>query len=187
VNDTSANDANKPSPVEGPTPTEPTIEIPSGQEFAALRQERDLLEQQLQRALADTANMRRRQQKETDDNRRRVIEGMTQELLPVLDTFTMALTAYETGSDAKALIEGVRMTRTLLVGALERHGLQEIVAAGAAFDPSKHQAVAVEPADNVPAGQILRVLQAGYQLGEYVVRHSRVVVAGKAQDPPPST
>lgn len=161
---------------------EPTVEIPSHeQELTRLREERDHLEQQLQRQLADAANMRRRQRQELDDNRRRVLEGLAQELLPALDTFAMALAAHESGSDANALVEGVRMTRVLLTGALERHGLQEIQALGQPFDPARHEAVAVEPTAGVPEGQIVRVLQTGYQLGDRVVRYSRVVVAG----PPP--
>jgi molecular chaperone GrpE len=70
------------------------------------------------------------------------------------------------------------MTRMLLTSALERHGLQEIRAEGQSFDPLRHEAVAAEPAPGVPEGQILRVLQAGYLIGDKVVRHSRVVVAG---------
>jgi molecular chaperone GrpE len=160
-------------------PPEPTVEIPTHErEFTRLKDERDQLEVQLQRTLADTANMRRRQKQEMDDARRRVLESLTQELLPVLDTFSMALQAHETGGDPKALIEGVKLVRTLLSGALERHGLQEIAAVGLSFDPSRHEAVAVESAPGVPDGQVLRVLQTGYLLGDRVVRHSRVVVAG---------
>lgn len=163
---------------------EPTVAIPGrDQELAKLREERDLLEQQLQRQLADAANMRRRHRQELDDNRRRVLEGLAQELLPVLDTFDSALAATADAGAAgpASLMEGVRMTRVLLASALERHGVQEIQALGKQFDPSLHDAVAVEPAPGVPAGQVLRVLQPGYQLGERVIRHSRVVVAGPAK------
>ena len=167
-------------------PDEPTVEIPKQDlELARVQAERDHFEVQLQRTLADTANMRRRQKQEMDDVRRRTVEGITQELLPVLDTFAMALHAYDTqGSDPKALIEGVRMVRTLLSGALERHGLAEIAAAGLPFDPARHEAVAVEPTQDVPAGHVVRVLQPGYQLGDRVVRHSRVTVAGAPNQPP---
>jgi molecular chaperone GrpE len=162
------------------TPEEPTVEIPrDDQEFTRLKEERDHLESQLQRTLADTANMRRRQKQEMDDARRRVLEGLTQELLPVLDSFGMAIQAHDApGGDPAALVEGVRLVRTLLTGALERHGLQEIAAQGLPFDPARHEAVAVEPAAGVPEGHVVRVLQPGYQLGDRVVRHSRVTVAG---------
>ena len=159
---------------------EPTVEIPTHeQELQRLREERNNFEQQLQRQLADAANVRRRQRQEMDDQKRRVIEGLTQELLPALDSFGMALTAFDGGStDPKVLVEGVRMTRMLLTSALERHGLAEIKAEGQPFDPLRHEAVGVEPTTTTPEGHVLRVLQSGYLLGDRVVRHSRVVVAG---------
>lgn len=166
---------------------EPVVEIPAhDQEVARLRDERDLLEQQLQRSLADTANMRRRQKQEADDNRRRVVEELTLDLLPVLDTFTMALAAGEQeNTDPKALLEGVRLVRTMLWNVLAQRGLAEIAAEGQQFDPLYHDAVAVEPSPGVPEGRIVRVLQTGYTLGDRVVRHSRVVVAGPAANASP--
>ena len=91
-------DANKASPDQSKAEgsTEPTVEIPPHEhEMTQLRAERDQLEQKLQRAMADTQNIRRRQKQEMDDSRRRVLEGLTQELLPVLDSFTLALQAYD--------------------------------------------------------------------------------------------
>ena len=183
MNDTGTNDQGPSDPqAADKAAKEPTVEIPTHErELARLRDERDQLEQQLQRQLADAANMRRRQRQELDDNKRRVLEGLAQELLPALDSFGMALTAFDAGqTDPKALVEGVRMTRMLLHSALERHGLQEIKATGALFDPSKHEAVGMEPSPGTAEGQIVRVLQTGYQLGDRVVRHSRVIVAGPA-------
>ena len=164
---------------------EPTVEIPGQEvEMTKLRAERDHLEQQLQRAMADTQNIRRRQRQEMDDSRRRVLEGMTQELLPVLDSFGLAVQAYDNakadGNDGatSGLVEGVRMVQTLLSGALERHGLQEIPAIGLPFDPARHEALGVEPRDGIPENQVVRVVQTGYLLGDHVVRHSKVIVAG---------
>jgi molecular chaperone GrpE len=168
-------------------PGEPPVQIPARDaELLRLKTERDQLEAQLQRALADAVNMRRRQKQEMDESRNRVLEGLAQELLPVLDSFTMALQAHESGHDLESLVEGVRLVRTLLSGALERHGLQEIQAEGKPFDPARHEAVAVEPTKSVPEGRVLRVLQTGYMLGDRVVRHSKVVVAGSTT-PNPTT
>lgn len=165
---------------------EPMVEIPAHeQEMIRVREERDQFEQQLQRSMADTANIRRRHSQELADARRRVLEGLTQELLPVLDTFALALQAYDSQAgegqtnDPKALVEGVRMVKTMLSGALERHGLQEIPAQGQPFDPARHEALGVEPTDEVPENHVARVLQTGYAIGDHVVRHSKVMVAGK--------
>jgi molecular chaperone GrpE len=125
--------------------------------------------------------MRRRQQQEADESRRRIIEGFTQELLPVVDSFQLALQAGAEGGPAAeigALLDGVRLVQSLLVAALERHGLQEIVAQDRPFDPARHEAVAVEPRADVPPGRVLKVLQAGYLLGDRVLRHAKVLVSG---------
>lgn len=183
MNEEHQNDTKTPGADGGEEPTTETRE----NDRRRLEDERDQLEQKLQRALADLANMRRRQRQEIDENRHRVLEGLTQELLPVLDTFGMALQAYDAqadgddaaGGDTKALVEGVRLVRTMLSGVLERHGLQEIPSTGP-FDPNHHEAVAMEPSDEVPEGHIVRVMLTGYLLGDRVVRHSRVVVSGTA-------
>jgi molecular chaperone GrpE len=163
--------------------SEQDCEIPShDHEMARLQRERDQFEDQLKRSMADSANMRRRQQKEVEDARRRGLEGLAQQLLPVLDNFSAALQAFDEQadrSDVGALVEGVRMVRGLLQAALERSGMQEIPAVGRAFDPNVHEAVAVEPRRDVSAGQITKVLQAGYQIGDRVIRPSRVLVAGE--------
>ncbi|MBK8100430.1 MAG: nucleotide exchange factor GrpE [Planctomycetes bacterium] len=167
--------------------SEPTIEIPTHErELARLKEERDQLEFQLKRTLADADNMRRRARQELEDGRRRVLEGIAQELLPVLDSFKAALQIWDDQGgrgDAAGVVEGVRMVRVLLSGALERHGLQEMAGAGVPFDPLRHEAVGTEPTPGIPAGQVLRVLQTGYQIGDKVIRHAKVIVTAA----PPQT
>ena len=159
-----------------------TAESPPGG-ADAMRQERDQLADQLKRTLADMANMRRRAVKEAEDSRRMIIEGFTQELLPVLDNFQLALQSFDEQADQvdpKSFVDGIRMVQTLLNSALERHGLAPIDAQDQTFDPARHEAMAVEPRDGVDEGQVIRVLQDGYMLGERVLRHAKVVVSGAA-------
>lgn len=190
MNDETQNDTEAPDPTAGdPAAGDPTPNAEAGGEDAAttrgeqLQRERDELDNKLQYAMADLANMRRRHRQEVEDSRLRTLEGLTQEILPVLDTFGMALMAYDNqaegdaSNDPKALVEGVRMVKTMLTGVLERHGLREISSTGA-FDPNHHEAIAMEPSDDVPEGQIIRAMLTGYLLGDRVVRHSRVVVSG---------
>ncbi|MCY2956675.1 MAG: nucleotide exchange factor GrpE [Planctomycetota bacterium] len=148
-----------------------------------MQTEREQIEEQLKRALADAANMRRRQSQELSDSRHRIVEGMTQELLPVLDSFRMALLTWDgrnDHTDPAALVEGVRMVQVLLSSALERNGLQEIHAHGQAFDPARHEAVAVQARPGIAAGQVLEVLQTGYLLSDRVLRHAKVLVSGES-------
>lgn len=160
---------------------EQNVEIPShDEEFARLKADNARLEETLLRAKADLMNIRKRQLKDLDEARRRTVEGLATELLPVLDTFRYALDACDKGeeTDTKTVIEGIRMVQTLLSGTLERHGLAEMEVADTAFDPARHEAVGVEPQDDVDDGMVVRVMQAGYTLGERVLRPAKVVVSG---------
>ena len=141
-------------------------------------------EDQLRRAMADLANMRKRQAKERDEARQRAIEGMSAELLPVLDNFYLALSAHEQSADTDAsaevknMLDGLVMVRGLLEGTLERHGVSAIAADGQVFDPNRHEAVGVEADTDADDGTIVRVVQRGYTIGDKVLRASRVIVAG---------
>ena len=151
-------------------------------ELTELREKRAQLEDQLRRAMADLQNFRKRQSREFEEVRKRTLEGLAAELLPVLDNFHLALEAHEAQhaeeADIHSMIEGLRMVQTLLHAALERHGLNEIPAAGLPFDPTLHEAVGVQPREDVDAGHVADVVQRGYQIGDKVVRPTRVVVAG---------
>ena len=158
---------------------------PVQSELEALRVERDRIEDRLKRAMADLANLKRRQLADAEDTRHRALEGISAELLPVLDTFGHALTAGDhldpanVSPDVSALVEGVRMVRTLLLGVLERHGLGEIPAeTGQQFDPNVHEAVGFDAESNAPEGSVARVLQPGYRFRDKVLRATRVLVAG---------
>lgn len=143
------------------------------------------LEGQLRRSMADLANFQRRKLKDVQEARQRSVEAVAAELLPVLDNFHLALGATEQGEsqenfDIGAIVEGMRMVRTMLEGVLERHGLSEIHAAGTSFDPNLHDAVGIDQASAAAPGTITQVVQRGYRIAEKVLRPSRVLVSGEA-------
>lgn len=181
--------AGETAPETGDPAEEPVSEFPAhDQEMVRLRRENEQLEGKLQRAMADLQNFRKRQSREMQDMRTRTLEGLAAELLPVLDNFALAFDAHRQQSEIgqsdpnQALVEGLRMVQSLLSGALERHGVTEIPAQDCAFDPNRHEAVGVEPRQDVDPGVVVRVLQPGYALGERVIRPSRVMVSGPATD-----
>ncbi|MHC4514348.1 MAG: nucleotide exchange factor GrpE [Planctomycetota bacterium] len=155
-------------------------------ELTQARQERDKHYEQLQRALADLQNFRKRRGQDMAEIRQLAVEGLTAELLPVLDNFHLATDAASTGADndngegdgGNAVREGLLMVKAMLEGVLERHGLREIPAAGQAFDHALHEAVGLAEASEVPPGQVAQVVQKGYFLGDRVLRHAKVLVAG---------
>lgn len=157
----------------------------------ALRRERDQAQDQLKRSLADLANVRRRHQQELLRAQGVALEALAHDLLPVIDHFEAALASRQnTGSSEQpavpieeelaGLVQGVQMVRALLAEALARHGLREVPAAGEPFDPNVHEAVGLDPTSDVAPGHVARVLQAGYHLGDRLLRPSRVLVKGPA-------
>lgn len=189
MNDNAAHDPEKTPATEAATgANESGPETDLERELAALRQERDTLQDQLRRSMADLANIRRRHLKEMELARSTAAEGLASDLLPVLDNFHLALDAHEqhtagdSRSEAHALIEGLRMVRSLLEGTLERHGVREIVGHGSPFDPNVHEAVGLDTESEIAPGHVARVLQRGYYLGDKVLRPSRVLVRDQSRD-----
>ncbi len=150
--------------------------------LARAAEERDRLEEQLKRVLADLQNLRKRQAKEIDEAHRRAVEGLTKELLPVLDNFERALLSHEHREAAtadpstRAIVDGVRMVQSLLHAALERHGLVEVPGVGQPFDPNVHEAIGVDAGAQLSPGSVARVLQRGYAIGDRVLRPAKVLV-----------
>ena len=74
------------------------------------------------------------------------------------------------------MLQGVAMTRKLLLEAVARHGLTPVGTAGEAFTPELHEAVGFDAEADVEAGAVARVLQSGYKLGERLLRPAKVMI-----------
>ena len=129
-----------------------------------------------QRTQADFENYRKRVAREAAGAQERGAASLAKELLPALDNLDRALDAAE---EDDPLLEGVRLVRAELAGALARAGIESYSPEGEVFDPSLHEAVATAPgrADGSLSGTVVEVYQAGYRLGGSVIRPARVVVA----------
>jgi len=144
-----------------------------------LTRERDELQSQLLRSIADLQNFRRRVAQEKDEIRKYATENLVANLLPVLDNFELTVAASEKGASAEALLEGVRMVERQLRGSLESVQVRRIVATGASFNPDEHEAVTTETSADHPEGTVLEELEAGYRMGDRILRPARVKVAKK--------
>ncbi|MCA8972259.1 MAG: nucleotide exchange factor GrpE [Planctomycetes bacterium] len=146
-------------------------------EIERLTRERNDFEEKLKHTLADIANMRRRASEDAVRAREQAIGRVTQELLPVIDAFELALGS---DGDRDALLAGVRMVQGMLEDLLGRHGVEEIPSQGEPFDPNVHEALASEPRNDVAAGTIVAVHQKGFRVHGRVLRPARVIVAAPA-------
>ncbi len=133
----------------------------------------------LMRMAADFDNFKKRAAREKQDAIRYANEGLLEMLIPVLDTFDMAIAAaLGSGADNRqSLRDGIAMIHQQLRTALADTGLEEIDAAGQVFDPNVHEAVSERETDAVPEGRIFEQLRKGYKLRDRLLRPATVVVA----------
>jgi molecular chaperone GrpE len=135
------------------------------------------LREQLLRTAADFDNFRKRSRKELTDAERRAREELLRDLLPVFDNLERASAAAITATDVKPVAEGVAMVMRQFTDTLGKLGVERIESVGKAFDPAVHEAIQqLETADFEP-GCVAAEIQAGYRLGERLVRPAMVVVA----------
>jgi molecular chaperone GrpE len=168
-----------PPPDAGATPA------PDTDATAALQAENTALQDRILRALAEADNTRRRAARDVADERLFAVTGLARALLPVLDNLRRAIVASEhPASQGASLVDGVRATERLLIGALEGAGVRRIEARGAPFDPSRHEAMMeVEDPATAP-GTVHDVMEDGYLLHDRLLRPARVTVTrqGAARD-----
>lgn len=160
-----------PSLEPGPEPAEGAPE-PAGEEdllTLTLRERDDYLDA-LRRLQADFENYKKRVAKQQAEVSARAAETLVDRLLPVLDVADLAV-AHGAGED-------VKQVWTALLDALEREGLERIDPAGGVFDPTRHDAVAHEPAGDDAAQEVAEVMRAGYAWKGRVLRAAMVKVRG---------
>lgn len=160
----------------------------ASQEIEALKLEVAALKDQALRYAADAENTKRRAEREMNDARAYAIQKFARDLLGVADNLSRA-TAHSPRESQDAAVTnfiiGVEMTEKELLAAFERNGLKKIdPGKGEKFDPHLHQAVMEQPSDEVSAGGVIQVLQAGYELMGRLVRPAMVAVAAKGSKGP---
>ena len=135
------------------------------------------------RTLAEMENLRKRTAREVADARTYGITGFARDVLEIADNLQRALDAVpaearETADPGlKALIEGVELTERSLLNALEKNGVKKFDPTGGKFDPNFQQAMFEIPDASVPSGTVVQVMQAGYMIGERVLRPALVGVS----------
>jgi molecular chaperone GrpE len=160
-----------------------TPEAPPSAGETALRAEVADLKDKMLRTLAEMENLRRRTEREIADARQYAVANFARDMLTVSDNLRRAIDALpkeqrESGDAAiKALVEGVEVTERGLEQALTKFGVKRIESKGQRFDPTFHQAMFEMETADVPPGTVTDEVQAGYVIGERVLRPSFVAVA----------
>jgi molecular chaperone GrpE len=145
-----------------------------GDELARVTAERDEYLAHLQRTQAEFDNYRKRMLRDQTTHLERATAGLVEQLLPVLDSFELALGSG--GTDVERLRKGVELVYGELLGALEKAGLERMEALGKPFDPEEHEAVMHVEDDGGEPG-VRDVVRSGYRFKGRVIRPAMVKVA----------
>jgi len=201
---TSASDANGPPPLDDVIEdivdaiaeeqvTDSEVEAGQEQEIEAVEEivEELTVEQQLaqsrdnnMRLLAEIDNLRKRSQREMQQQLKYAALPVISEMLSVIDDLHRTLEASQSGGDVEAFTGGVEIVVQSFTSVLEKHQCLAIKAeVGEAFDVKLHEAISLQPSDQFGENVILAVVQQGYQMHDRVIRPSQVVVSsGLAAD-----
>lgn len=169
----------------GETPED--VDIPVEEEtidpVEALRAENAELKDRVLRTIAEMENLRKRTERDVNDTRSYAIAGFARDMLSATDALNRALSMLPADArdsedpTVKSLIEGMEMTEREMQRLLAKHGVVPIAAEGLKFDPHKHQAMFEVPDATKPEGTVVQVVQAGFAIGDRVLRPAMVGVA----------
>lgn len=148
-------------PVEEPTVTDPLTEM---EKLVTERTE------DLQRLQAEYVNYKKRVDRDRALARQAGIDAVLRELMPVFDSIGEAAKHDE-------LTGGFKLTADELTRVVTRFGFESFGAPGEEFDPRLHEALMQIPVPGTEEMLVHEVMQAGYRIGEQVLRPARVVVA----------
>lgn len=148
------------------------------QELAELKAQLADYKDRLMRQQADMDNTRKRLQRDVEDAHKFALKNLISELLPVCDSMEMEqAAAQKENADVNTLREGSALIYKMLIGTLEKFGVQAIYPEGEKFNPELHEALAMQPVPDQEPNTVVFVQQKGYQLNGRLLRPARVIVA----------
>jgi len=161
-------------------------------QIAALHGEIAELKDRYLRAVADTENLRKRAEREKQDAAQFAFSRFARDLLSVADNFERALEAMKPEAraalspEALSVIEGIEATHRQLLSTFERFAIKKINAMGQKFNPNLHEAIAELPIPNQVPGSVIAVAEAGYMIGDRLLRAAKVAIAAQMPQSAPS-
>lgn len=161
-------------PQDGSMPTGKQSGISAHIQVEQLSRQVAELTEALQRERADAANIRRHHDQQMAGLKQLITVQVIEELLPVIDNFERALKHVPAELVGNSYVKGVQGVVKQFESTLSTMGVQRIATVGQAFNPHLHEAVSAEGEGD--SEQISEELQAGYQLGDQVIRHAMVKV-----------
>jgi len=130
------------------------------------------------RLQAELDNLRKRSERDLANAHKYALERFVAELLPVQDSLEMGLAAFEQEhADIGKLKQGNELTLQMLGNVLGKFKVSEINPQDEPFNPEYHQAMSMQPRDDVEPNTVVTVVQKGYLLNDRLVRPAMVIVS----------
>ncbi|CAH9051489.1 Protein GrpE [Pseudoalteromonas sp. CIP111854] len=134
------------------------------------------------RAAADVENIRRRAAQDVEKAHKFALEKFANELLPVIDNLERAIEFSDRENETlKPVLEGIDMTVKSFSDAVAKFGVETVNPKGEAFNPELHQAMSIQPSNDVSPNTVLAVMQKGYTLNGRLLRPAMVMVSKEAE------
>ena len=176
-------EATEPTPAPTPPPDADPVPLPveppdqAIEAIARLEAERDQLKDRYLRLAAEYENYKKRTTKERAEAWVRAQAELVTRLADALDDLSRFAHVDPATTDSQTLHEGVDLVERKMWKELAALGVTRIDATGGPFDPNVHEAVTTQPAATADEDhKVGQVLQAGYRLGETLLRPARVIV-----------
>jgi len=145
------------------------------EQILALEIENAKLKNEYFKAYADAENIKKRNNAELESAKKYRLQSFAKEILQVLDNLERTLSNIE--DKESALSKGIQMTYDQLVSALQKEGVEEVLALNLPLDPNTHHAILAEQKEGVEPGIVIEVLQKGYILKDRLLRAALVKVS----------
>ena len=151
-----------------------TPETPEKVKDAAAEQQEQLL-----RLKADFENTKKRLERDKLEAIKFANEILLAEILPIVDNFDRAMESLTQGHDPEKVKQGLKIAQEELHKILIEHGVEVVKSVGEAFDPNRHEAVAMVESEGAKDGTVIDEIQKGYLLNGRLIRPSKVRIAQK--------
>jgi molecular chaperone GrpE len=130
------------------------------------------------RAKAELENATRRHEQDLEKAHKYALDSFVKELLQVWDSLELGIQAGQAeGAGIDKLLEGSELTLKLLSDVMNKFGVEQIAPDGEPFNPEEHQAMSLQPRDDVAPNTVVAVVQKGYKLNGRLVRPAMVMVS----------
>ncbi len=154
--------------------------VESMNELETIQAELASLKDTYARVHADFDNIKKRLEREKYQALEYANEKFAKDLIPVVDSLSMAIGATAIEADANVLLEklkeGVELTMKQLLSVLEKHGVTPVDETEP-FNPDIHNAVQRVDSDEHESGAIVNTFQKGFRYKERTLRDAMVVIA----------